>query len=163
MIVISDTTPIISLLKINKLSLLQILFKNVIIPQAVYNELISNPKYTNEAVIIFNTSYISIKKVENRQQVDELRNNSGLDIGESEAITYSKMVNADLLLMDEQKGRSVAKQLGLSITGTIGILIQAFNENLISKEEILESITILKESGRYISESLYNRLIARIS
>ena len=163
MIVISDTTPIISLLKINKLSLLQILFKNVIIPQAVYNELISNPKYTNEAVIIFNTSYISIKKVENRQQVDELRNNSGLDIGESEAIAYSKMVNADLLLMDEQKGRSVAKQLGLSITGTIGILIQAFNENLISKEEILESITILKESGRYISESLYNRLIARIS
>ena len=163
MIVISDTTPIISLLKINKLSLLQVLFKNVIIPQAVYNELISNPKYTNEAVIIFNTSYISIKKVENRQQVDELRNNSGLDIGESEAITYSKMVNADLLLMDEQKGRSVAKQLGLSITGTIGILIQAFNENLISKEEILNSIKVLKESGRYISESLYNRLIARIS
>ena len=37
MIVISDTTPIISLLKINKLSLLQVLFKNVIIPQAVYN------------------------------------------------------------------------------------------------------------------------------
>jgi predicted nucleic acid-binding protein len=163
MIVISDTTPIISLLKINKLSLLQVLFKNVIIPQAVYNELVSNPKYTNEAVVIFNTSYISIKKVENRQQVDELRNNSGLDIGESEAITYSKMVNADLLLMDEQKGRSVAKQLGLSITGTIGILIQAFNENLISKEEILNSIKVLKESGRYISESLYNRLIARIS
>ncbi len=163
MIVISDTTPIISLLKINKLSLLQILFKNVIIPQAVYNELISNPKYTNEAVIIFNTSYISIKKVENRQQVDELRNNSGLDIGESEAIAYSKMVNADLLLMDELKGRSVAKQLGLSITGTIGILIQAFNENLISKEEILKSIKVLKESGRYISESLYNRLVARIS
>lgn len=163
MIVISDTTPIISLLKINKLSLLQILFKNVIIPQAVYNELISNPKYTNEAVIIFNTSYISIKKVENRKQVDELRNNSGLDIGESEAIAYSKMVNADLLLMDELKGRSVAKQLGLSITGTIGILIQAFNENLISKEEILNNIKILKESGRYISESLYNRLVARIS
>ena len=65
--------------------------------------------------------------------------------------------------MDEQKGRSVAKQLGLSITGTIGILIQAFNENLISKEEILNSIKVLKESGRYISESLYNRLVARIS
>ncbi|MBP5470917.1 MAG: DUF3368 domain-containing protein [Candidatus Riflebacteria bacterium] len=163
MIVISDTTPIISLLKINKLSLLQVLFGNVIIPQAVYNELVSNPKYTNEAVVIFNTSYISIKKVENRQQVDELRNNSGLDIGESEAIAYSKMVKADLLLMDELKGRSVAKQLGLSITGTIGILIQAFNENLIFKEEILNSIKILKESGRYISESLYNRLVARIS
>ena len=46
MIVISDTTPIISLIKIDKLFLLQKLFGKVIIPQAVYDELVSNPKYT---------------------------------------------------------------------------------------------------------------------
>lgn len=52
MIVISDTTPIISLIKIDKLFLLQKLFGKVIIPQAVYDELVSNPKYTKEAVIV---------------------------------------------------------------------------------------------------------------
>ena len=95
--------------------------------------------------------------------VEKFRYNSGLDIGESEAITYSSVMKADLLLIDELKGRTVAKQLGLTITGTIGILILSFEKGLMTKEEILKSITILKESGRYISESLYNRLIARIS
>ena len=163
MIVISDTTPIISLIKIDKLFLLQKLFGKVIIPQAVYDELVSNPKYTNEAVIVYNSPYISIVKIEDRQSVDKLRYSSGLDIGESEAITYSNLVNADLLLMDELKGRKVAKQLGLSITGTIGILIQSFDESFLNKEEIIKSIKILKDSGRYISDSLYNRLIERVS
>lgn len=45
MIVISDTTPIISLLKINQLELLNHLFGEVQIPDAVYEELISNAKF----------------------------------------------------------------------------------------------------------------------
>lgn len=163
MIVISDTTPIISLIKIDKLFLLQKLFGKVIIPQAVYDELVSNPKYTYEAITVYNSSYISIVKIEDRQSVDKLRYSSGLDIGESEAITYSNLVNADLLLMDELKGRKVAKQLGLSITGTIGILIQSFDEGFLDKEEIIKSIKTLKNSGRYISDSLYYRLIDRIA
>ena len=163
MIVIADTTPIISLIKIDKLFLLQKLFGKVIIPQAVYDELVSNPKYTYEAITVYNSSYISIVKIEDRQSVDKLRYSSGLDIGESEAITYSNLVNADLLLMDELKGRKVAKQLGLSITGTIGILIQSFDEGFLDKEEIIKSIKTLKNSGRYISDSLYYRLIDRIA
>lgn len=49
MIIISDTTPIISLLKANHLELLNILFDKVYIPQAVYNELVSNSKFKDEA------------------------------------------------------------------------------------------------------------------
>ena len=159
MIVISDTTPIISLIKINKLELIQKLFEKVTIPQAVYYELVSNPRFASEASIVYNSSYISIVKIDNQKKVEELKYNSGLDTGESEAIVCSKLVKADLLLMDEQKGRTVARNLGLSITGTIGILIQSFKEGFISKKEIIESIKILKESGRYISEALYLRLI----
>lgn len=48
MIVISDTTPIISLLKINRLSLLQDLFGEVKIPLAVFNELTVNLKFAEE-------------------------------------------------------------------------------------------------------------------
>ena len=52
MIVISDTTPIISLLKANHLELLEKLYGNVLIPEAVYQELISNPAYEKEAEIV---------------------------------------------------------------------------------------------------------------
>ena len=48
MIVISDTTPIISLLKANHLELLEKLYGNVLIPEAVYQELTSNPAYEKE-------------------------------------------------------------------------------------------------------------------
>lgn len=51
MIVISDTTPIISLLKINQLELLNDLFGEVQIPDAVYKELISKTKYYRQMIL----------------------------------------------------------------------------------------------------------------
>ena len=48
MIVISDTTPIITLSKIKRLDLLQKLFENIMIPKAVYNELTSNIQFQKQ-------------------------------------------------------------------------------------------------------------------
>ena len=58
MIVVSDTTPIISLLKADYLELLEKLYGKVIIPKAVYQELIENPAYEREAEIIKNTEFL---------------------------------------------------------------------------------------------------------
>ena len=52
MLVVSDTTPIISLMKDNRLGILKDLFKEIIIPEAVYNELTSNPNFPEEAETI---------------------------------------------------------------------------------------------------------------
>ena len=49
MIVVSDTTPIISLIKINRLDLLEKLFQEVLIPDAVYRELTTNQSFSAEA------------------------------------------------------------------------------------------------------------------
>ena len=53
MIVISDTTPLVSFLKINRLDLLEKLFGGVQIPRAVFEELTCNPKYQLEAETVF--------------------------------------------------------------------------------------------------------------
>lgn len=60
MIVISDTTPIISLLKAGKLELLQKLYGRVLIPPAVYRELTTNPSFETEADIIRATDYLQV-------------------------------------------------------------------------------------------------------
>ena len=60
MIVISDTTPLISFLKIDRLDLLKTLFEVVQIPRSVFAELIGNTKYRDEAEIIKNTTFIQV-------------------------------------------------------------------------------------------------------
>ena len=64
--------------------------------------------------------------------------------------------------MDELKGRQVAKQMGLNIMGTVGILITAFDEELLSVEEIEQCIDVLQSNGRHISEKLYEQLMEKI-
>ena len=63
MIVVSDTTPLISLLKIDKVYLLEKLFGKILIPQAVFDELVIDKRFIEEADIIRNNSQIKVKEV----------------------------------------------------------------------------------------------------
>lgn len=162
MIVIADTTPLISLLKIDRLDLLEKLFKQVVLPEAVYVELVSNPRFKAEAKKIEAVSYISVTEVESKNSIRIFRKATGLDAGESEAIVLADKMKADLLLMDEAKGRLVAKRMELKIMGTLGILLAAYELSLLENEEIKNYIEVLRKSGRHISEKLYKQLLQKI-
>ena len=129
MIIISDTSPLVCLLHLNKISILKDLFVNVIIPTAVFNELIS-AKIIDETFLQSNP-FIQLKTPLNKKEVEELR--KILDAGESEAIVLSKELNADLLLIDEDRGRKFAIKYGLTIKGILGVLLQAKERKLINK------------------------------
>ena len=159
MIVISDTTPLISLLKIDRLNLLEKMFGTVQIPKGVFAELTDNPKYESEAEIIRNSAFIEVVEEIDENYVSLLRRSTGLDLGESEAIYLSDSKKADILLMYEVRGREVAARMGIKIMGTIGVLGTAFEEKIISKSEIKNAIEILLNSGRHISERLYEQLL----
>lgn len=163
MIIVADTTPLISLMKIGHLDLLEQLFGEVQIPEAVFDELVYNTNFPEESKLIQKSNYIIRVSVKDTSAVDLLRRSSGLDAGESEAIILSDSIGASLLLMDEVKGRQVAKQMGIPLMGTIGLLLVGYNEKLLTKQQILECIEIMKTSGRHISESLYQQLLAKIS
>ena len=158
MIVVSDTTPIISLMKAGQLELLRQLFGSVYIPETVYRELTDNEAFSEEVRMVQECEFLYVQKVDNGKSVTILQNFTGLDAGESEAIILADEMNSDVLLMDEHKGRQVAKKLGITITGTIGILTQAFDEGMLTKEDVERCIERLQESGIRISEKLYQRL-----
>ena len=101
MIVVSDTTPIISLLKADRLDLLEKLFGEVLIPDGVYLELVSNSAFQEEAVKIRVCPFIRRVSVPQDDSLTMLRRATGLDLGESEAIYYADVNAVDLLLMDE--------------------------------------------------------------
>lgn len=159
MIVVSDTTPIISLLKIEKLDLLKDLFNEVEIPSAVFSELTSNLNFSDEIETVKKSSFIKISQVKDKNAVDIFQRTTGLDLGESEAIVLSKELNAELILMDEVRGRTVAKQMDLKLMGTVGIIFMAYKKKLISSNDVKNYAKILKESKRFISDNLLEFLI----
>ena len=140
MIVVSDTTPLISLLKIKRIGLLEKLFGEVVIPQAVFTELTVDIRFDEEAEVIKNEKFISVKEVSNMASVNILKRATGLDQGESEAIVLSDEIQADILLMDEAKGRKISDQMGIHIMGTIGILMVAYEDDILTADEVKNCI-----------------------
>lgn len=161
MIVVSDTTPLISLLKVGRLNLLEKLFETVHIPQGVFDELGAKPEFADEAEQIHTCPFIHIHEV-NAQAVNLLRKVTKLDLGESEAIVLADTLNADLTLLDDGNARRVAQLEGMIITGTIGILGKAYRVGLIDSSEIKRCVEILRASGRYYSENLLASLLEMV-
>ena len=162
MIVVSDTTPLISLLKINRLELLERLFGEVMIPKAVFDELTVDQRFRTEADQIRQKSFIVVKPVNNQESASVLKRATGLDQGESEAIVLTDELEADLLLMDEAKGRSVSAQMGIKIMGTIGILMAAYEEDALTSDEVRACIDGLQRAGRHIGQRHYQMLLDRL-
>ena len=144
MLIVSDTTPIITLMKMGHLDILKQLYGKVIIPNAVYMELTGNEKFVTEAFQVIDSDFLVVEEVDNEVAVTILQEVSGLDAGESEAIVMANSRKADLLVMDEHKGRSVAKKMGLPITGTIGLLLKSFYDGMLTSGDIEECIEKLK-------------------
>jgi uncharacterized protein len=124
MIVVSDTSPISNLAAIGQLELLQQLYGSVIIPTAVYQELLNSGE-TDPAVLAIQTvNWIETRSVANITLLQTLQNN--LDIGEAEAITLAVELNADRLIVDERRGRNEAIRLGLNESNAIDLHIHLY-------------------------------------
>ena len=159
MIVVSDTTPLITLMKAEKLDILHDMFGEVLIPEAVFSEVTGNETFKGEADYFRKKDYIKVVTVQEKSQVAFLQRATGLDRGESEAIIYADVAKADLLLMDEIAGRRVAQNMNLPITGSVGILIQAFQSGMITLQEADEAFEKIKSAKRHISEKLISKAL----
>ena len=154
MLVVADATPLISLMKIGRLNLLEQLFGEVVIPEAVYSELTTNVTFAEEIYQIEVCEFINRVSVEDNKSVDVLRRATGLDLGESEAIIYADENGANILLIDEVKGRRIAQTMGLKIMGTLGMLLEAFYKGLLTSDETEADMIRLRESNRHIGDEL---------
>ena len=154
MIVISDTTPLISLLKIERLDLLEKIFGQVFIPDGVFNELIQNKNYTQEANMIISSDFIVTKSVSDRKAVEILEKTTSLDRGESEAIILFSELKAELMLMDERRGREVALKLKIPLSGTLGVLLEAFDKGIISCEQMEQYLNEFQKQNRRFSRKI---------
>jgi uncharacterized protein len=157
-IVISDTSVITNLAAIQHLALLNQLYRQVIIPEAVYRELADIDPPVPGTLEAQSVDWLQVRSVTNLNVVEQLRSEVRLDSGESEAIALALELKADLLLIDERRGRAEADRLGLRIIGLLGILVEAKRRNLIAAVKPLIDAMIATSEFR-VSPALYNKIL----
>ena len=152
MVAVADSSSLIALSMCNHLNLLDMLFDKVIVPEAVYNELILNDKPESERLKDYLLDKVSKKNINKY-----LINDTHLGKGELEAIALYKAVNADFLIIDDKVARKTAVINNIKITGSLGILLFAKKKGYI--KTLNPCIESLKRSNIRISESLIRRVL----
>jgi len=155
MIIVSDTTPISELAKVDHLDLLPKLFGKVVIPQGVFDELQVGEHPA--AKLVQDLSWLEVVTLDNQQLVRELQQSFKLDLGESEAIALAEEISASQLLIDERAARKVAMARKLPLIGTVGILLLAKRRGLLdSVKDVLDE---MQAQGMRISDRLYVQVL----
>ncbi len=156
MIIVSDTSPISNLILIDKLWILKELYKELIIPDAVYEEISKLREFNVDLKNFEKEDWIIRKKPNDKQLISHLLQE--IDLGESEAIALAIEIEADYLLIDERLGTFQARKRNLKTIGLIGSLLKAKQMNIIS--EIKPILTDLDEkAGFWMSEKFRKRIL----
>jgi predicted nucleic acid-binding protein len=160
-VVVTNAGPLIALAKLNLLHLLASLYGKVQIPVAVYEEAIVEGMQRGFAdahtlqVFVQQKAWtpVSIGEIPADLQA------APLDRGEQEAIALALARNG-LLLMDEEPARQAARQRGLTVRGTLGVLIEAYRRGLITTDQLrLYFQQIQERDDIWISPRLCQRLL----
>ena len=155
MIVVSDSTILIGLVKIGKLDLLKETFSKVYIPEEVFKEVVERGKGKPGSKVIKETAWIEPKPVKDKIQVAFLL--GSLEKGEAEVLVLARELEADLILLDEEKARKSAVIAGFEIMGLLGLFILAKNLGLIHEVRPLVDELMIKKfriSDKIIEKTL---------
>jgi predicted nucleic acid-binding protein len=143
-IIISDTSCLIALSNIGMLHILKDLFEEVLITPEV------NDEFGNQL-----PNWIIVSQAKNKLKQTEIENK--LDKGEASSIALALEIPSSTLIIDEVKGRNIAKNLNIEIIGTIGIIILAGKKGIVN--DVISIVLKLVNNGFRLSNEIVDRII----
>src|SRR6185369_4967657 len=156
MIVVSNTSPITSLAAVGQFELLQKLYGEIHIADAVWHELNHGERRHPGSHEVEAAAWVGRHSVSNQSLVTVLRRD--LDQGESETLALAIELKADLVLLDEQEGRHAAMRFGLRPLGVLGVLLRAKSLGVIGKVRPLLN-ALREQAGFFVGKSLYQQIL----
>ena len=154
-LVVVNTTPIIALSLIGELDLLRLLYGQVLAPPSVEAEVLAGGRGGIGASELQKASWLRINSLQDPNRADLL---ADLDRGEAEVIALAQELNADLVIIDERLVRLHAKRLGLTLTGTLGVLLRA--KQLGQVKAVAPLIARLRQGGIHLSDLVVTQVLA---
>lgn len=153
-LVVSDTSPLLNLALIERLSLLRSQFSGITIPAQVWQELDDGEAGLDALRALRDDEFFEVVEVEESDLFTEIFYE--LDLGETAAICHAIEEGADLVLLDEKDGRRVARRHDLTVTGIVGILLRGAKNDVVELERELDA---LRDAGFWISDDLYSKVL----
>lgn len=166
MVVVSDASPLITLSKLGRLALLPTLYHQVLIPQAVYDEVVVAGLREGHADAISVDHFVRLERIvvhPVQLSADDLDWASRIDQGEAEVIALARDVGAVWAIVDNAHARRAARSQGVSPRGTIGVLLEAVSKDLLTIPEFELLVEEIKRRPEFwISESLCDVALERV-
>ena len=148
--VIVNSTPLIALCNADLLNILKEIYGSIIIPKAVFDE-VTAKKDSACLQIKQNLDWITVETITNIE--DRKMYKAKLHAGEVDVMILAQAdPKADLVIIDDNAAKKTAKYLGLTVTGTLGVLIKAKQSGIISS--VKNAITKIQSNGFYINENI---------
>jgi predicted nucleic acid-binding protein len=150
--VVSNSSPLIFLSSIGNLDLLKAEFGEILVPEAVYDEVTSNElRGSNE---VKDADWIKVQTIKNIEAISFM---PMLDRGEESAIVLAVEQDADLILLDDLAGRRAAMMHGLNVMGTLGFLKVMHCKGRI--KNFKDALDALQKGGFWMNADLYRRMM----
>lgn len=162
MTIVSNASPLIALAQLDLFSVLRSLFGEIVVPEAVWQEVVIQGTGKPGAETIAKAGqqgWLRQQPVQDELAVSALR--ATLGAGESEAIVLAREMNSTWLLMDDDLGRAQAQRLGVKVKGTVGILIAAYQAGLI--QDFKGALDDLRAQGFWLSDKLYQTVLSMVA
>ena len=155
MTIVCDTSPLLLFARADRLGLLPALYQRVVVPRAVLQEVNVQADEPARQIQVHVQKDVFQRKEAQGRNLDAIGENMGR--GERAAIALARELDAELVVLDDEQGRTEARRHGLSITGSIGILIEAKERDVIAS--MRRELDRLVEEGLWIDEQLYDRVL----
>ena len=127
--VISNSSPLINFAALGRFTLLRELYGTIVIPDAVYHEVVVAGQGQPGAAEVEQADWITREAVTNPTVIAALHE---LGRGEAEAVALAVENPGSLLILDERRGRLAAINLHVNIIGTLGVLLVAKRKGLLA-------------------------------
>jgi predicted nucleic acid-binding protein len=157
---VSDSSPLILYAKIGRLDLVETVYNEVFVPPEVWSEVVHRGGGRPGAVAVASADWIHAAPLTDPALANSLAEQVGR--GEAEAIALAlQMPHGTAILLDDQKGRTVARLRGLQVIGSGGLLVIAKQSGLI--EAVRPLLSDLRTAGLYLSDGTMRELLSMVS